>query len=78
MLIIHCLLLLPIFVAVFVLLFSTLYVSGAKCRPSHATASKSHRTLIVTINVLWLFHAVSWVGLQCLIVVFPDHTHLLI
>ena len=30
---------------------------------------------IVTINVLWLFLAVPWVGLQCVIVVFPDHTH---
>ena len=31
----------------------------------------------VTINVLWLFLTVPWVGLQCVIVVFPDHTHLL-
>ena len=31
---------------------------------------------IVTINVLWLFLTVSWVGLQCVIVVFPNHTHL--
>ena len=33
---------------------------------------------IVTINVLWLFLTVPWIGLQCVIVVFPDHTHLLI
>ena len=32
----------------------------------------------LTINVLWLFLAVPWVGLQCLIVVFPDHTHFLL
>ena len=32
---------------------------------------------IVTINVLWLFLTVPWVGLQCVVVVFPDHTHLL-
>ena len=32
---------------------------------------------IVTINVLWLFLTVPWVGLQCVIVVFPYHTHLL-
>ena len=32
---------------------------------------------IVTINVLWLFLTVPWVCLQCVIVVFPDHTHLL-
>ena len=32
---------------------------------------------IVTINVLRLFLTVPWVGLQCVIVIFPDHTHLL-
>ena len=32
---------------------------------------------IVTINVLWLFLTVPWVGLPYVIVVFPDHTHLL-
>ena len=34
---------------------------------------------IVTINVLHvrLFFTVPWVGLKCVIVVFPDHTHLL-
>ena len=32
---------------------------------------------MVTLNVLWLFLAAPWVGLQCVIVVFPDHTHLL-
>ena len=32
---------------------------------------------IVTVNVLWLFLMVSWVGLLCMIVVFPDHNHLL-
>ena len=28
------------------------------------------------VNVLWLFLAVPWVGLQCVIVVFPYHTQL--
>ena len=32
---------------------------------------------IATISFLWLFLTVPWVGLQCVIVVFPDHTHLL-
>ena len=32
---------------------------------------------IVTINALWLFLTVLWVGLQYVIVIFPDHTHLL-
>ena len=33
---------------------------------------------IVTINVMWLFLTVQWVGLQYVSVVFPDHTHLLV
>ena len=32
---------------------------------------------IVTVNVLWLFLTVPWVGLQCVIVVFPDLNYLL-
>ena len=32
---------------------------------------------LVTVNVLWLFITVTWVGLQCVIVVIPGHTHLL-
>ena len=31
---------------------------------------------LVTVNVLWLFITVPWVGLQCVIVVFPDHSQL--
>ena len=31
----------------------------------------------MTVSVLWLFLTVPWVGLQCVIVVFPDHTPLL-
>ena len=32
---------------------------------------------IVTIHVMWLFLTVPWVGLQYVIVVFHDRTHLL-
>ena len=32
---------------------------------------------IVTINGLCLFLTVPWAGLQCVIGVFPDHTHFL-
>ena len=32
----------------------------------------------VTVKVMWLFLAVLWVGLHCVIVVFPDHTHLIL
>ena len=31
----------------------------------------------MTINVLCLFLMVPWVGLQCVIVAFPSHIHLL-
>ena len=31
----------------------------------------------VNVSVLWLFLMVLFVGLRCVIVVFPDHTHLL-
>ena len=37
----------------------------------------SYRCLI-TVNVLQLFLTVPWVGLRCVIVVFPDHTHFLV
>ena len=30
---------------------------------------------LVIVVVLWLFLTVSSVGLQCVIVVFPDHTY---
>ena len=32
---------------------------------------------IVTVNVLWRFLMEPWVGLQSVIVVTPDHAHLL-
>ena len=32
---------------------------------------------IVTVNAPWFFLTLPWVGLQYVIVVFPDHTHLL-
>ena len=31
----------------------------------------------VTVNIMWLFLTVPWVGLQFVVVVFPDHTRLL-
>ena len=33
--------------------------------------------MIVTVTVLWLFLTVPLFGLQCVIVVFPDHTYFL-
>ena len=37
----------------------------------------SHPCLAI-LYVLWLFLTVPWAGLQCVIVVFPDHTQLLL
>ena len=31
----------------------------------------------MTVGVLWLFLTVLWIDLQCVSVVFPDHTHFL-
>ena len=31
----------------------------------------------MAVSVPWLFLAVRWVGLWCVIVLFPDYTHLL-
>ena len=41
-----------------------------------ALLSLSYRC-IVAVDVMWLFLTVQRVGLQYVIVVFPDHTHLL-
>ena len=35
----------------------------------------SHSYLVI-VYVMWLFITAPWVGLQCVIVVFPDHTRL--
>ena len=32
---------------------------------------------LVTVYVMWLFLTVTWVGLQSVIVIFPDYTRLL-
>ena len=55
---------------------SSFAITLKRKRKSVALLLLSHRC-IVTINVLWLFPTVPLVGLQCVIVVFPDHTHLL-
>ena len=30
---------------------------------------------LVPVNVLWLFLRAAWAGLQCIIVLFTDHSH---
>ena len=75
----------PLFVGVLCL---SLFCNALLCvHPSLAIFLERKRKLvawlllsyscIVTIKVLWLFLTVPRVGLQCVIVVFPDHTCLL-
>ena len=83
-LLIYCLMYFPLFVGVLCL---SLFCYALLCvHSSFAIILKRKRKLVtllllsyrctVTINVMWLFLRVQWVGLQCVIVVFPDHTHL--
>ena len=85
MLLIYCLMYFPLFAGVLCLY---LFCYALLCVLSgFAIILKRDRELVallllsygclVTINLLWLFLMVPWVGLQCVIVVFPDHTQLL-
>ena len=84
LLLINCLMYFPLFVGVLFCLCIVIHYFV----PSFAIILKRQRQLdallllscrcIVTKIVLWLFLTVPWVGLQCVIVVFPDHTHLLV
>ena len=85
LLLIYCLMYFPLIVGVLCL---SLFCYALLCvHSSFAIILKRKRKLvallllsykcIATNNVLWLFLMVLWVGLQCVIVVLPDHTHLL-
>ena len=86
LLLIYCLMYFPLFVGVLCL---SLFCYALLCvHSSFAIILKRKRKLvaflllsyrcIVTLNAMWLFLNVSWVGLQCVIVVCPDHTQLLL
>ena len=83
---IYCLIYFPLFVVVLCL---SLFRYALLCvLSSFAMIFKRKRKLIallllsyiciVTVNILWLFLTVPWFGLQSVIVVFSDHTHLLL
>ena len=76
-----CLLLLPLWKSVIVLCFCTLlYVHS-----SFAIILMGKRELVALLGlsswclvvVVWLLHTMPWVCLRFVIVVFPDHAHLL-
>ena len=85
LLLIYCLMYFPLFVGV--LCLSLFCYALLSVHSSFAIILKKKRKLvallflsyrcIITINVLWLFLTMPWVGLQYVIVVFPDHTHLI-
>ena len=73
-----CLLLLPLWEYVAALCFvvhSNFAIILMGKRELVALLSLSSWCLVIGV---WLFLAVSWVYLQFVIVIFPDHTHLLI
>ena len=67
-------------VLVFVLVCITLFHSSLaiilKRKRELAALFLLYFGFLVTVNLLQLSLAVPWVGLQFMIVVFPDHTHL--
>ena len=86
LLLIYCLMYLPLSVKVlcwslvwcaFLYVISTFAIILTRKRELDALLLLSLGCL-VTVRVRWLFLAVPWVGLQFVIVVFPDHAHLLI
>ena len=83
LLLIYCLIYFPVFVGVLCL---SIFCYAFLCvHFSFAIILKRKRVAllllscrcIVTLNVLWLFLTVPWIGLQYVIVVFPDHIRLL-
>ena len=85
LLLIYCLMYFPLFVGVLCLslfwyaLLCVLYsfaiiLKGKRCLDALILLSYGS---LVTVNVLRLFLTVLWVGLLCVIVAYPDHTHLL-
>ena len=85
LLIIYCLMYFPLFVAVLCL---SLFCYALLCVHSSFTIILKRKRKLVALlllsyrciftkNVMWLFFRVLLVGLQYVIVVFPDHTHLI-
>ena len=85
LLLIYCFMYFPLFMEVLCL---SLFCYALHCvHSSFAIILKRKRKVvalllltyrcIVTVKVMWLFLTVPWVGLQCVILVFPDHTQFL-
>ena len=70
-----CLLLLPLWEYVIVLCFVIRYVMSILVLQSSWLVALLNLSSLCLVMVEWLFLAVPWGCLQCVIVVFPDHTH---
>ena len=87
LLLIYCLMYLPLVRGVGVLCWSLFWYALLYVLSSVVIILTRKRELVdllllsfgclVTVYVMWLFLTVTWVGLQCMIVVFPDRANLL-
>ena len=75
----------PLFVCVFGALFLFLLWYALLCVLSRVTIILKRKILfllshpcLAILYVMWLFLTVPWVGLQCVIVVFPDRNRFLL
>ena len=68
---------LPLFCYSLLCVHSSFAITMKRKRKLVALLLLSYRC-IVTINILWLFFMVPWVRIQCVIAVFPGHTHLVL
>ena len=72
-----CLLLLPLWGSVVVLCFAVRYFMSILVLPKRELVALLCLSSWCLMIIVWLFLAVPLVCLQFVIVVFPDHTHLL-
>ena len=63
---------------VFVLIYISLYLSSFAIILTRKRELVAHllSSFLCLVNVLWLLLTVPWAGMQCVIVVFSDHTHI--
>ena len=64
-----------VFILVLVIYFVSFLVLQSSCRGRESWLLCF--CCLMDVLLLWLFLLVPWIGQQCVIVVFPDHTHLL-
>ena len=72
----HCLMLLPLFGPCFVIqYFMSFYFCNYLAGEEIAGCFKLCSRCLVTVSVLWFFLTMQWIGLQSVIMIFPDHIY---